>query len=137
MKPNRELLKELAQQAAAATAIHGGVAKSNFGLERTSEGLLLRLNTPSLDDSAYHIRVEKGALLLYTMFKSSMAENISDDAEDDSMVQPSFVHSYPLSPKVDQGKIEAIFDHGELRVYLPFLSDDDMDARDIDIQRYS
>ena len=137
MKPNKELSRQLAQQAAAATAIHGGVAQSNFGLERTTEGLLLRLNTPSLDDSAYQIRVEKGALLLYTMFKGSMAENISEDDDEDSMIQPSFVHSYPLSPKVDQDRIEAIFDHGELRVYMPFISDDNLGSRDIDIQRYN
>jgi len=137
MKLDKSLTKELAQQAAATAAIHGGVAQSNFGFERTQEGLLLRLTTPSLDDSAYHVRIDKGALMLYTMFKSYYAENISEDDDEASAVQPTFVHSYPLSPKVDQDRIEAIFDHGELRIYLPFYSDDDLRSRDIDIQRYS
>lgn len=137
MTPDANLFKQLAQQAVATTAIQGGVAQSNFKLERTNEGLMLRLTTPSLDDSAYHIRVEKGALLLFTMFKSSIAENTTQDSEEEPMIQPSFVHSYPLSPKVDQSKIEAIFDQGELRVYLPFISDRNTESRNIDIQRYN
>lgn len=136
MRPEKGLMKQLAQQAIATTAISGGVAQSDFEISRTAEGLLLRLNTPSLDENAYHVRVAKGSLMLFTMFKGSLAEKL--DAEDDEEgIQPSFVHQYPLPSKVDQERIEAIFDNGELRVYLPFSSDDDSNPRDIDIQRYN
>ncbi|MGB0523949.1 MAG: hypothetical protein ACPGJS_13360 [Flammeovirgaceae bacterium] len=133
MKVDKELMQKIAQQAAVTTAISGGVAQSDFEISRTSEGLLLKLNTPSLDENAYHVRVTKGNLMLFTMYKSSVAD--AADEEEDMGGQPTFVHQYPLSPKINQERIEAIFDQGELRVYLPFL-DDNTGTRDIDIQRY-
>lgn len=135
MKVDSGLMKEIAQQAVFTAPLSGGVAQSDFEITRTDEGLLLKLNTPSLKQNAYHVQVVKGNLMLYTVFKSSLVEN-AEDSDEEQGVRPTFVHQYPLSPKINQDKIEAIFDHGELRVYLPFFSDDDMTPRDIDIQRY-
>ena len=136
MKPEKDLLKQLAKQAIVTTGINGGVAQSNFEISKTSEGLLLRLMTPSLADDSYHIRVEKGNLMLFTMYKGVMVNRNLEADEDSNAIQPTFVHNYPLSSKIDQDRIEAIFDNGELRIYLPFHGDD-MNPRDIHIQRYN
>lgn len=136
MKVDKGLMKDIAQQALVGNAVTGGIAQSNFEITKTDEGLLLRLNTPSLDESAYRIQVAKGTLMLFTMFKSSFVDNTNEEGEEEQEIQPAIIHNYPLPPKVNQDKIEAIFDHGELRVYLPFYQDGDLKPRNIDIQRY-
>jgi HSP20 family molecular chaperone IbpA len=135
MKAQKNLSKELAEQALMSSIMEGGVAQSNVELEKTAEGMVMKIQTPSLNESNYHLQANMGNLMLYTVYNKPENADIHEAQSDDS-IQPTFVRNFPISSKVDKSKIEAVYDEGMLKIFLPFLPKDELKPRNIDIKRY-
>lgn len=136
MEIQNNLFKQLAEEALMASVMGGGVAQSSVELEKTNDGVVMKVQTPSLNESNYHLQVNMGNLMLYTVFNKPKGANIYEEQPKNS-VQPTFVRSFPISPKVDKSKIDAVYDEGMLKIFLPFLNEEKLKPRNIDIKRYS
>ncbi|MFT5616794.1 MAG: HSP20 family molecular chaperone IbpA [Arenicella sp.] len=135
MEVQKNLFKELAEEAMIASLMGGGIAQSNVEFERTEEGFIMKVQTPSLNESNYHLQVNMGNLMLYTVFNKPEGASIHEELPKGS-VQPTFVRNFPISPKVDKSKIEAVYDEGMLKILLPFLPEEKLKPRNIDIKKY-
>ena len=125
MRPSQNITKELAQQAIIGSLIGGGVAQSEVIMEKTDEGLLLKVTTPSLQEDDYHLQIDRENLMVYSGFGEQIME------------RPTFARMFPMPSKVDRDRVEAIFEAGTLKIFLPFLSEEDMKPQNIEIKRYN
>ncbi len=98
MEAQKNLFKQLAEQALMASVMGGGVAQSNVELEKTQEGLVMKIQTPSLNESNYHLQINMGNLMLYTVYNKPKGADIYEEQPENS-VQPTFVRSFPISAK--------------------------------------
>ncbi len=135
MEAQKNLFRELAEHALVSSVMGGGVAQSSVEFERTAEGIVMKVQTPSLNESNYHLQINLGNLLLYTVFNKPEGADIHEELPEGS-VQPTFIRSFPISPKVDKLRIEAVYDEGMLKVLLPFLPEEKLKPRNIDIKKY-
>ncbi|NJO01294.1 MAG: Hsp20 family protein [Bacteroidia bacterium] len=129
MKLEENAFEGLGQQIDWMNTINGGVTMTFVELGQTSDGLFVKFENPAFDGENYHIELKPTYL---TVFATLSAHN--DAADEDSIVVPTFVRSFPIPPIVDAEKIEANFEDGILTVFAPFKPGLDDTSRKIDIK---
>lgn len=114
MKIDKKLQQKLANQAWIANEVSGGVASTELKVKESKEGVEIILKTASLTDKYYHLEIHNNQLVLYTSYGAGRLE------ESGNVERPTAIRIFPIANMVNKEEIDAIFDQGQLHIFLPF-----------------
>ncbi|WP_157638054.1 Hsp20/alpha crystallin family protein [Flexithrix dorotheae] len=109
MKTDKNISKLLTQNLNFLNGINGGVAMTTVEAESLESGILLNIQTPSLQEEHFEIELNENLLVIKTIFPH-LGEN------------GFLTRTFPLIDKIDKAGIEASFEEGILKISLPYSS---------------
>lgn len=130
MKTDENILKFLAGEAVAQSIVGGGIIDADVSMETFDDGLKIEIATPSLESDNYKIELKNQFLQIYTFYGKSLLPS----QENEAVRIPVLMKSVMLPPVVDVDSIDAIFENGELNIFIPFKNKEDLEAKTIDIK---
>lgn len=131
MKANKNLLGNLGPQIDLLNTLGGGISMTTLNMYETEHSLVISVQTPSIPGDNYLIEVKQRNLYIYSMLKIN-SFNKSEQLSNELSV-PAFVKVFPLPITVDENKIEANYENGELKIILPFRPKSDNEPKKIKI----
>ncbi|MBD2699907.1 Hsp20/alpha crystallin family protein [Spirosoma sp. BT702] len=111
--------------------LYGGSSQTTMNVERDGERLVITLVAPGVKASSFNVLVEGNKLILYTLLVSTSEQQ--EDGHSQRLAVPMFLRVLDIPSFVDVDQIEAIHEHGKVRVTLPFKDEEQMHRR-IDIK---
>ncbi len=101
-------------------------------VEREDERLVITLSAPGVRANAFNVLVEGSKLVLYTLLVNT---SVTQDEEGGSqrLAVPMFLRVLDIPSFVDADQIEAIHEHGQVMIMLPFKDEEHLHRR-IDIK---
>ncbi len=130
MKVNKELIKEIAQNANLMNVVGGGISSFTERLKEVKDGYLLEVRMPSLSPDSYHLRVNNNLLTVVTTL--SVTSQIDSDEEE--TIKPALVRTFPIPSFIDIENIQARYEGNSLKIFAPFNHLGKNFQKDIDIQ---
>ncbi|WPP49501.1 Hsp20/alpha crystallin family protein [Catalinimonas niigatensis] len=132
----KNVLKDFVHQFDTMNTIGGGVALTTVNINRESDHLTINISAPSINSDAFNIFVRGNQLVVYSVLNEV---DLFEDEEKKSArhMVPMFNRVFDIPAVVDKDQIEAIYDHGVLKLHLPY--GDDWDAtkvKKINIKEY-
>ncbi len=112
--------------------LYGGSSQTTMKVEREDERLLIKLLAPGVSANSFNVLVEGNKLVLYTLLVSTSNRQIADGGSQ-RLAVPMFLRVLDIPSFVDADQIEAIHEHGQVLVTLPFKDEEHMHRR-IDIK---
>ncbi|UFH54997.1 Hsp20/alpha crystallin family protein [Spirosoma sp. KNUC1025] len=111
--------------------LYGGSAQTTINVEREDERLVITLSAPGVKANSFNVLVEGSKLILYTLLVSTSAQK--EEGASQRLAVPMFLRVLDIPSFVDVDQIEAVHEHGQVRVMLPFKDEEQMHRR-IDIK---
>lgn len=111
--------------------LYGGSAQTTMHVEREDDRLVITLSAPGVRANAFNVLVEGNKLVLYTLLVST-SQHRNDEAGQ-RLAVPMFLRVLDIPTFVDADQIEAVHEHGSVRVMLPFKDEEHLHRR-IDIK---
>lgn len=131
----KNALKDFVHQIDAINTITGGTVATMVNLKKGTDKLVIQVNAPSVNSDSFNIYVHGNQLVVYTTLND--VSTIADEDEQSSRhMAPIFNRTFSIPPTVDKDQIDAVFEHGQLKILLPFGESDDVPAKRIDIREY-
>ncbi len=112
--------------------LYGGSSQTTMNVEREDERLVITLSAPGVSANSFNVLVEGGKLVLYTLLVSS-SKQTQEDGVNQRLAVPMFLRVLDIPSFVDADQIEAIYEHGQVIVMLPFKDKEHLHRR-IDIK---
>lgn len=112
--------------------LYGGSSQTTMKVEREDERLVIKLAAPGVSANAFNVLVEGTKLVLYTLLVHTSARR-GDEANGQRLAVPMFLRVLDIPSFVDADQIEAVYDHGQVKVMLPFKDEESLHRR-IDIK---
>lgn len=112
--------------------LYGGSSQTTMKVEREDERLVINLTAPGVSANSFNVLVEGSKLVLYTLLVHTSARQ-GDEANGQRLAVPMFLRVLDIPSFVDADQIEAVYDHGRVKVMLPFKDEETMHRR-IDIK---
>jgi HSP20 family protein len=112
--------------------LYGGSSQTTMNVEREDERLVITLTAPGVSANSFNVLVEGNKLVLYTLLIST-AKQPQEDSINQRLAVPMFLRVLDIPSFVDVDQIEAIHEHGQVMVMLPFKDKEFMHRR-IDIK---
>ena len=122
---NRDQLRGLAINSELLNSINGGVISTLPRILKNEEGFEIHIKAPSIPADQFKVNVNVQDLVIASYKRSDISSKIKS---------PIFYRSFFLPNFVDIDRIEAVYDHGELTVTVPFKEDIKGLHRDIEVQ---
>ncbi|RYC69220.1 MULTISPECIES: Hsp20/alpha crystallin family protein [Spirosoma] len=112
--------------------LYGGSSQTTMQVEREDERLVITLSAPGVRANAFNVLVEGSKLVLYTLLVNT---SVTQDEEGGSqrLAVPMFLRVLDIPSFVDADQIEAIHEHGQVMIMLPFKDEEHLHRR-IDIK---
>ncbi|MGF7217044.1 HSP20 family molecular chaperone IbpA [Spirosoma lacussanchae] len=112
--------------------LYGGSSQTTMQVEREDERLVITLSAPGVRANAFNVLVEGSKLVLYTLLVNT---SVTQDEEGGSqrLAVPMFLRVLDIPSFVDADQIEAIHEHGQVLIMLPFKDEEHLHSR-IDIK---
>jgi HSP20 family protein len=131
----KNVLKDFVRQIDTINTITGGTVATMVNVKKKADKLVIQVNAPSVNSDSFNIYVHGNQLVVYTTLNET--PKIFDGEEESSAhTAPIFNRTFSLPPTVDKDQIDAVFEHGQLKILLPFGADNDVPAKRIDIREY-
>ena len=111
--------------------LYGGSAQTTIHVEREDERLVITLSAPGVKANSFNVLVEGSKLVLYTLLVSTSTQK--EEGGSQRLAVPMFLRVLDIPSFVDVDNIEAVHEHGQVRVLLP-LKDEEQLHRRIDIK---
>ncbi len=112
--------------------LYGGSSQTTMNVAREDERLVIKLSAPGVSANSFNVLVEGTKLVLYTLLVSTSASH-GEDGGGQRLAVPMFLRVLDIPSFVDADQIEAIHEHGQVMVTLPF-KDEEHQHRRIDIK---
>ncbi len=112
--------------------LYGGSSQTTMKVEREDERLVLKLTAPGVSANSFNVLVEGTKLVLYTLLVHTSARR-DDQDNGQRLAVPMFLRVLDIPSFVDADQIEAVYDHGQVKVMLPFKDEESLHRR-IDIK---
>ena len=111
---NKTVLRELLKQGDMMNTVNGGVRETRLSFEKSGKDMVIELSNPSINPEAFNFTIHGNELLI----------NVMQYKEQESNEHPSM---YPLFFKViripyfvDINRIEAYYEKGVFKVFMPY-----------------
>ncbi len=112
--------------------LYGGSSQTTMNVEREEERLVITMSAPGVRASAFNVLVEGNKLVLYTLLVSQ-SNHQDEEGNSQRLAVPMFLRVLDIPAFVDADQIEAVHEHGNVRVMLPFKDEEHLHRR-IDIK---
>lgn len=112
--------------------LYGGSSQTTMNVERQDEYLLITLAAPGVKANAFNVLVENGKLIIYTLLVSTSVSQLADGGNQ-RLAVPMFLRVLDIPAFIDADQIEAVHEHGRVKVTLPFKDESHLHRR-IDIK---
>ncbi|MFD2573545.1 Hsp20/alpha crystallin family protein [Spirosoma soli] len=112
--------------------LYGGSSQTTMNVEREDERLIITLSAPGVSANSFNVLVEGNKLVLYTLLVSTSVSQQEDGASQ-RLAVPMFLRVLDIPSFVDADQIEAVHEHGQVMVMLPFKDEEHLHRR-IDIK---
>ena len=131
----KNVLKDFVHQIDAINTITGGTSATLVNIKKGADKLVIQVNAPSISSDSFNIYVHGNHLVVYTTLND--LNRIADEDEQSSRhMAPIFNRTFNIPATVDKDQIDAVFEHGQLKILLPYGANEDMPAKRIDIREY-
>jgi len=111
---NRTLLRELLQQGDVMNTVNGGIRETTFQTKSLANGIIVEVSNPSLSPESFNFTINKDELLVNVMHMTKAPNS------EHAFMFPAFFKAIKIPYNVDFKRIEAIYEHGVFRVFMPF-----------------
>lgn len=132
MKAIENVFKGTGGQIDLLNTLYGGSTQTTMNVEREDERLVITLTAPGVSANSFNVLVEGNKLVLYTLLVSTSRQAL-DNENNQRLAVPMFLRVLDIPSFVDADQIEAIHEHGQVMVMLPFKDKEHMHRR-IDIK---
>lgn len=112
--------------------LYGGSSQTTMNVEREDERLVITLSAPGVKANSFNVLVEGTKLVIYTLLVSTSASH-KDEGSSQRLAVPMFLRVLDIPSFIDADHIEAIHEHGQVMVMLPFKDEEHLHRR-IDIK---
>lgn len=112
--------------------LYGGSSQTTMNVEREDERLIIKLSAPGVSANAFNVLIEGSKLVLYTLLVSTSARQ-DEEGNSQRLAVPMFLRVLDIPSFIDVDHIEAVHEHGQVLVMLPFKNEEQMHRR-IDIK---
>ena len=111
---NRTFLRDLLKQADVMNTVSGGVRKTEYGVQKVGNDILIKVSNPSVSPEAFNFTVNKDELLINVLHvEKSFISN-------QQLMYPLFYKVVVIPYYVDINRIEATYEEGIFKILLPF-----------------
>lgn len=111
--------------------LYGGSTQTRMDVAREEGLLVITLSAPGVKANSFNVLVEGNKLVLYTLLVSTSVQQ--EEGQNQRLAVPMFLRVLDIPSFVDVDHIEAVHEHGQVRVMLP-LKDEEQQHRRIDIK---
>lgn len=108
---DKQLLKNIAQQIDLLNTLGGGVSETYVDIKKFKKGAVINVYAAGVDPEAFKVVLHNNQLTVFSVLQSK---------ENSEMAAPLFNRIFVLPPQVDLGRVEAVYQDGQLMVNLPF-----------------
>ena len=108
---DKEFLKNIAQQIDLLNTLGGGVSETYVDIKKYKKGAVINVWAASVDPEAFKVVLNNNQLSVFSVLQSK---------ENPAMAAPLFNRTFMLPPQVDLGRVEAMYQEGQLKVKLPY-----------------
>ena len=108
---DKKLLKNIAQQIDLLNTLGGGVSETYVDIKKYKKGAVINVYAAGVDPEAFKVVLHNNQLTVFSVLQSK---------ENPEMAAPLFNRIFMLPPQVDLGRVEAVYQEGQLMVKLPF-----------------
>lgn len=112
--------------------LYGGSIQTTMDVAREEDRLVVTLSAPGTVADSFNVLVEGNKLVVYKLLTGT-TQVVGESAEQQRLAVPMFLRVLDIPDFVDDDQIEAIHEYGNVRVMLPFKSEDKLHRR-IDIK---
>lgn len=112
--------------------LYGGSSQTTMNVGREEDRLVITLSAPGVKANSFNVLVEGNKLVLYTLLVNTPTRK-DDEGEGQRLAVPMFLRVLDIPAFVDADGIEAIHEHGQVMVMLPFKDEEHLHRR-IDIK---
>jgi len=109
---DKEFLKSIAQQIDLLNTLGGGVSETYVDIKKYKKGAVINVWAASVDPEAFKVVLNNNQLSVFSVLQSQ---------ENPAMAAPLFNRTFMLPPQVDLGRVEAVYQDGQLMVKLPYF----------------
>jgi HSP20 family protein len=131
MKAIENVFKGTGGQIDLLNTLYGGSTQTRMNVERENDLLVITLSAPGVKANSFNVLVEGNKLVLYTLLVSTSVQQ--EEGNSQRLAVPMFLRVLDIPSFVDVDNIEAVHEHGQVRVMLP-LKDEEQLHRRIDIK---
>lgn len=122
---DKELLKNIALQIDLLNTLGGGVSETYVDIKKYNKGAVINVWAACVDPEAFKIVLHNNQLTIFSVLQSK---------ENPGMAAPLFNRTFMLPPQVDLGRVEAVYQEGQLKVKLPYYESTGQ-SREIEIKQ--
>lgn len=108
---DKQLLKNIALQIDLLNTLGGGVSETYVDIKKYKKGAVINVYAAGVDPEAFKVVLHNNQLTVFSVLQSK---------ENPEMAAPLFNRMFMLPPQVDLGRVEAVYQDGQLRVKLPY-----------------
>lgn len=111
--------------------LYGGSTQTTMKVDREDNHLIITLSAPGVKANSFNVLVEGSKLVIYTLLVSTSTQQTDNNSQ--RLAVPMFLRVLDIPSFVDAEQIEAVHEHGKVRVTLPFKDEEQIHRR-IDIK---
>ncbi|QHV98959.1 MULTISPECIES: Hsp20/alpha crystallin family protein [Spirosoma] len=112
--------------------LYGGSSQTTMKVEREDERLIIKLSAPGVSANSFNVLIEGSKLVLYTLLVSTSTRK-DEEGNSQRLAVPMFLRVLDIPSFVNADQIEAVHEHGQVMVMLPFKDEEHLHRR-IDIK---
>jgi HSP20 family protein len=112
--------------------LYGGSSQTTMKVEREDERLVIKLSAPGVSANSFNVLIEGSKLVLYTLLVSTSTRK-DEEGNSQRLAVPMFLRVLDIPSFVNADQIEAVHEHGQVIVMLPFKDEEHLHRR-IDIK---
>ena len=127
MKATENVFKGAAGQIDLLNTLYGGASQTTMQVDREDDRLIINLSAPGVSANSFNVLIEGNKLVIYTL----LVQN--SDAANQRLAVPMFLRVLDIPAFVDAEHIEAVHEHANVRVLLPFKDEEQLHRR-VDIK---
>ncbi len=111
--------------------LYGGSTQTSMKVDHEDDHLIITLSAPGVKANSFNVLVEGSKLVIYTLLVSTSTQQTDNNSQ--RLAVPMFLRVLDIPSFVDAEQIEAVHEHGKVRVTLPFKDEEQIHRR-IDIK---
>ncbi|WP_242921915.1 Hsp20/alpha crystallin family protein [Pontibacter liquoris] len=108
---DKELLRNLAQQIDLLNTVGGGISETSVAIKKYKKGAVIQVWAAGVNPESFRVILNNNQLIVLSALQNP---------ENPSLAVPLFNKTFMLPPQVDLGRIEAVYQEGQLQVRLPY-----------------